>query len=86
MKQIFIINGEAMTGKSILANLLHNPDALIVEDCSRVEDIIKTTKIRKIIRDDYNYMVVITNNLTQEMLDYLKTFNCNISICEMRRE
>lgn len=85
MKQIFIINGDAMTGKSILGSLITAPNSLVVDDCSDLKMI--QSYMEKNTGKLYNAtnVIIITNNLNNIMLNYLMSYDVPISICEMRK-
>lgn len=92
MKQIFIIQGEPMTGKSILGSILDKSmdvkvyDDFIADSKSYYNDFKK--ELLKGIGKLYSYIVIITNCDDEDLtilVDKLKEFNKPISICKITK-
>lgn len=92
MKQIFIIQGEPMTGKSILGSILdESADAKVYDDFIADSKSYYNSFKKELLNGIgklYSYIVIITRCNDEDLtilVDRLKEFNKPISICKMSR-
>jgi len=93
MKQIFVIQGEPKTGKSILGSILDKSMNVKVYDDFMADSKSYYNSFKKELLAGigrlYTYIVIITNCNDEDLtvlVDRLKEFNKPISICKMTKE